>query len=64
MEVVANGVETEEQWKVIQQSGCDQLQGYVISAPLPPPEFERMAANFCGCPSGSRVFSSETVMSV
>ena len=46
MEVVANGVETEEQLAVIQQSGCDQLQGYVISAPLPPAEFERMAANF------------------
>ena len=46
MEVVANGVETEEQWAVIQQSGCDQLQGYVISEPLPSAEFERMAANF------------------
>jgi EAL domain-containing protein (putative c-di-GMP-specific phosphodiesterase class I) len=46
MEVVANGVETEEQWAVIQQSGCDQLQGYVICEPLPSAEFERMAANF------------------
>ncbi len=46
MEVVANGVETKEQLAVIQQSGCDQFQGYVISAPLPPLEFERMAANF------------------
>ncbi|MDZ4185803.1 MAG: EAL domain-containing protein, partial [Desulfuromonadales bacterium] len=46
MEVVANGVETEEQWDVIQRSGCDQLQGYVISAPLPAVGFERLAANF------------------
>ena len=46
MEVVANGVETEEQWDVIQRSGCDQLQGYVISAPLPAAGFERLAANF------------------
>ena len=46
MEVVANGVETEEQLSVIQQSGCDQLQGYVISAPVRPTEFERLAANF------------------
>ena len=44
--VVANGVETEEQWAAIQQSGCDQLQGYVISAPVRAAEFERMAANF------------------
>jgi EAL domain-containing protein (putative c-di-GMP-specific phosphodiesterase class I) len=46
IEVVANGVETKEQWAAIQQCGCDQLQGYVISAPLPPAEFERMVANF------------------
>ncbi|MDO9081122.1 MAG: bifunctional diguanylate cyclase/phosphodiesterase, partial [Desulfuromonadales bacterium] len=46
MEVVANGVETEEQWDVIERSGCDQLQGYVISAPLPAVGFERLAANF------------------
>lgn len=43
MEVVANGVESEEQWAVIQRSGCDQLQGYVISAPLPAAGFERLA---------------------
>jgi EAL domain-containing protein (putative c-di-GMP-specific phosphodiesterase class I) len=46
IEVVANGVETEEQLAIIQESGCDQFQGYVISAPLPPVEFERLAANF------------------
>jgi len=46
MEVVANGVETEEQWTVIQRNGCDQIQGYVISAPLPAVGFERLAANF------------------
>ncbi len=46
MEVVANGVETEEQLSVIRQSGCDQLQGYVISEPVLPDEFERLAANF------------------
>jgi diguanylate cyclase (GGDEF)-like protein/PAS domain S-box-containing protein len=46
IEVVANGVETEEQLTVIQRSGCDQFQGYVISPPLPPVEFERLAANF------------------
>lgn len=45
MEVVANGVETEEQLSVIRQSGCDQLQGYVISEPLLPDEFERLVAN-------------------
>jgi EAL domain-containing protein (putative c-di-GMP-specific phosphodiesterase class I) len=46
MEVVASGVETEEQLSVIQQSGCDQLQGYVISKPLLPAEFEQMVGSF------------------
>ena len=46
MQVVASGVETEEQLSLIQQSGCDQLQGNVISAPVLPAEFERLVANF------------------
>lgn len=46
MEVVANGVETEEQWSVIQQSGCDHLQGYVISQPVLPAEFEQLVVNY------------------
>ena len=46
MKVVANGVETEEQLSVIRQSGCDQLQGYVISEPLFPAEFEQLVVNF------------------
>lgn len=45
MEVVANGVETEEQLSVIQQSGCDQLQGYVISGPVQSADFEQLVAN-------------------
>lgn len=46
MEVVANGVETKEQLSLIQQSGCDQLQGYAISEPLLPADFERFVVNF------------------
>lgn len=45
MKVAANGVETEEQLSVILQSGCDQLQGYVISEPLYPDEFEQLVVN-------------------
>lgn len=45
MKVAANGVETEEQLSVIQMSGCDQLQGYVISEPLLAADFERLVGN-------------------
>jgi EAL domain-containing protein (putative c-di-GMP-specific phosphodiesterase class I) len=35
LETVAEGVETEEQAKILRLIGCDQIQGYLISKPLP-----------------------------
>ena len=37
--VVAEGVETEEQFAYLKQKGCDSIQGYLISQPLPSEEF-------------------------
>lgn len=34
LKVVAEGVETEEQWALLQHIGCDYIQGYFISKPL------------------------------
>jgi EAL domain-containing protein (putative c-di-GMP-specific phosphodiesterase class I) len=34
--VVAEGVETEEQAALLLQLGCDQMQGYLFSRPVPP----------------------------
>ena len=41
LDVVAEGVETIEQLDVLRDMGCDYIQGYYISKPLPPDEFER-----------------------
>ena len=35
LEVVAEGVETPEQLALLRDFGCDQIQGYLISKPLP-----------------------------
>ena len=33
--VVAEGVETPEQWTILRDMGCDQAQGYLVSRPMP-----------------------------
>jgi EAL domain-containing protein (putative c-di-GMP-specific phosphodiesterase class I) len=38
--VVAEGVETEKQLKLLRNAKCDLVQGYYFSRPLPPTEFE------------------------
>ncbi|MBS0194935.1 MAG: EAL domain-containing protein [Proteobacteria bacterium] len=40
MTVVAEGVETEEQRRILDGLGCDQMQGYLLGKPLPCAEFE------------------------
>jgi EAL domain-containing protein (putative c-di-GMP-specific phosphodiesterase class I) len=41
LQVVAEGVETEAQLEYLRTRGCDHVQGYFLSRPLPPAEFER-----------------------
>ncbi|MGH8265282.1 MAG: EAL domain-containing protein, partial [Steroidobacteraceae bacterium] len=41
LKVVAEGVESEEQAKILRLLRCDQMQGYLISKPLP---FDEMTA--------------------
>ncbi len=40
LQVVAEGVETPEQARLLQAMGCDYGQGYLYARPLPPEEFE------------------------
>ena len=38
--VVAEGIETKEQYELLERLGCDELQGYYISKPLKADDFE------------------------
>ena len=42
LNVVAEGVETEGQLALLKGAGCDLVQGYYFSKPLPPEEFEKL----------------------
>ncbi|HEX5343460.1 MAG TPA: EAL domain-containing protein [Duganella sp.] len=41
-EIVAEGVETAEQMAFLRELGCDQLQGYLFSQPVPAADFAAM----------------------
>jgi EAL domain-containing protein (putative c-di-GMP-specific phosphodiesterase class I) len=40
--VIAEGIETEGQRKLLAAAGCDYGQGYLFSRPVQPEEFERL----------------------
>lgn len=48
LSTVAEGVEEESAWRVLQDMGCDTLQGYYFSRPLAAAEFEQWLMNESG----------------
>ena len=40
MDVITEGVETEQQLKALSEMGCSHFQGYYFSQPIPAEEFE------------------------
>jgi EAL domain-containing protein (putative c-di-GMP-specific phosphodiesterase class I) len=43
LRVIAEGVETEAQRRFLTERGCHEIQGYLISRPVPAAEFERLS---------------------
>ena len=42
MEVIAEGVETQDQFEFLKQHGCEAFQGYLFSKPVPLEQFEAL----------------------
>jgi diguanylate cyclase len=42
LQVIAEGVETQEQLDFLRTNGCDRIQGYLFSRAVPPETFEKM----------------------
>lgn len=50
LKVIAEGVETSAQRAFLAAEGCDEMQGYLFSQPLPEPEFTRLLRHLDGPP--------------
>ena len=51
LEVVAEGIESEEQLELVRKAGCTHVQGYLLSSPLSPEEVERYFDINCAEPN-------------
>ncbi len=47
LKIVAEGVETVEQLNLIRAMGCDELQGYIFSRPLPDSDINQLLETQC-----------------
>lgn len=52
LKVVAEGVETEAQLGYLKKNGCDQMQGYLFSKPLPADDFATLLSTGRSLPVG------------
>lgn len=53
LKVVAEGVETEKQLEALRSLGCDHVQGYLFSRPLPAPAFEKLISDLAARQAGN-----------
>jgi diguanylate cyclase (GGDEF)-like protein len=54
LQVVAEGVETTEQQRMLTDLGCDQIQGYHFSRPIPAADLAAMVCQSVSCAASNR----------
>ncbi len=54
---VAEGVETEDQLKLVREMGCDEAQGYIIARPMPASQLEKLLADNASAQQGAAAAS-------
>ncbi|MHB1226296.1 MAG: EAL domain-containing protein [Desulfurivibrionaceae bacterium] len=62
--VVAEGVETEAQAGYLRQNGCDEMQGFLFSKPVPAEEFAELARQGRNLPVPEAPLQSRTLLIV
>ena len=61
LNVVAEGVELEEQLEFLRRHGCQQIQGFLYSPALPPAQFEELLRKGKSAPPACQVERKVTV---
>jgi hypothetical protein len=64
LEVIAEGVETAEQFAYLRHHRCDQMQGFYFSRPLPASDMERMLCDRNALPALRHTRRSQTFGSI
>jgi EAL domain-containing protein (putative c-di-GMP-specific phosphodiesterase class I) len=54
LHVVGEGIETEAQRQVLLEQGCDEMQGYLFSRPVPPEQLAQVLAASASLPRRTR----------
>lgn len=47
LDVIAEGVETKEQFEFLEKQRCDKVQGYMFSCPVPPEDIDKLLVAHC-----------------